>query len=223
VAQNDAMESTMYWTLANCLTGGCKPECSALTQRLMKPEFATVRGELERYSRVATSFPFGRFPVGNAANAWDVLRAMDRRYEEMRVEYLQVAEEARAARIGYYSIEQEADEHGAEFLVRGGVNPSVAVKSTLARGWTNDVGVPGFKLCHQMARTGWKNPDGSWQVLTPFDFDGDFGSHHDTCYRAYNLAREIEAHPDYASKKYLPLSPEKWGELRKTLPSIRIQ
>ncbi len=108
-------------------------------------------------------------------------------------------EEARSKRVGYYTLEQEADELSGEWVADVGLNPSAAVEMALDLSDLMAIYRPGsvdpFDVsavdCRKLYSRGWKTEDGQPYLVPIGDFEDP---HHSPCFRAYNLSREIDAH-----------------------------
>ena len=122
--------------------------------------------------------------------------------------------------LGYYTIEQEADELSAEWLAMIGIDPAFATRSyldvSIAEGANNPLGVtnvafslPDQATCRTLYDHGWKDASGQ-SVFIPL---GDYGEpHHNTCYRAWNIDREIRGHKyTIAAPPAFPVGP--WSDI----------
>lgn len=160
-------------------------------------------------SRLVRLTPVEPARIGHTENLWEALRRADALHEADRSVRLAQLERARALQLGLYTTEQEADEFGLEIATRfAGIDPVWVLREKLASGpWRSAEGYPDFQQCHRMARNGWKRPDGSWESLIPMNTNE---LHHDNCFRAYNVAREIAVHG--GPNRTLP--PERWKVLR---------
>lgn len=104
----------------------------------------------------------------------------------------------REQHLGFYTTEQEADEIALELMAKIGVPPGVAVdkvlnmlKSTEERGGERDPDAIGWAECAMLREHGFRDADGK-EVSVPV---GDpSNAHHNLCFRAYNMSREINAH-----------------------------
>ncbi len=119
--------------------------------------------------------------------------------------------------LGQYTIEQEADEFSAEWVANSGVSPVSAVEAMRSLGKGSETSLRGFILgeqeCESLWAKKWAN-GGSGYYFVPV---GDYSEiHHSTCYRMFNLEREIAAHDYKVAKtavKVLPVS--EWSKLQK--------
>jgi hypothetical protein len=101
---------------------------------------------------------------------------------------------ADAARLGIYTQEQEADEIGIELAARVGVDPKAAqtaflkgleAKEKLMGTRSQVPGELDYEQCASALEDG----------FTQFIPIGDYGDiHHSTCFRVYNVFREVRAH-----------------------------
>jgi hypothetical protein len=97
--------------------------------------------------------------------------------------------------LGFYTIEQEADELGLELLAQVGIPASAAVDMMLTTATLIDPaqepgGIPAAE-CKALREAGWKD-EGGTAVTVPVGNPAD--AHHNTCFRVYNMTREIDAH-----------------------------
>lgn len=104
--------------------------------------------------------------------------------------------EAHEQKIGFYTVEQEADEASLEWLALIGIQPTAGVETYLTlAGDSTESSFGGFiwggKVCKDLYRNHWKDEHGN-AVVVPI---GNFAeSHHSSCFRAYNADLEIQAH-----------------------------
>ncbi len=125
---------------------------------------------------------------------------------------------ADAAKLGFYTAEQEADELSLELLTRLGIDPKHGITAfiyldrSMEQHELNSVKIPGVLSpteCEKAYKAGFPNfiPVGDYYDL-----------HHTSCYRSYNLWREMKAH-DQEIKALKPapdapkLDPALWGRL----------
>lgn len=94
---------------------------------------------------------------------------------------------AAAFPLGLYTFEQEADELSLEWLMDLGVKPDVALDAQFKL-MKDD---PGAAACATLRKNKWKDAQGNPVFVTVGDLHDD---HHNGCYRAFNLAREITVH-----------------------------
>lgn len=128
---------------------------------------------------------------------------MSRAFATVDAVLADVETQAKAERLGFYSAEQEADELSVEILSLIGVDPRAAIENALnlqkiteemAPEMSNfDLGLIPYEECKAMAANGWKDAAGN-PVFVLFGSYGDPAFHHSSCYRAFNMEREIEAH-----------------------------
>ena len=122
-------------------------------------------------------------------------------------------------RVGQYTIEQEADEESAEWVASLGLDPLAGADAMMQLGkLKSDEGLSGFLLgddaCESLRSRGWLGQDGSYAFVPV----GDYSEiHHSTCYRAFNIEREVKAHrltpaPGSAPKPDGPT----WADLQAT-------
>jgi hypothetical protein len=136
---------------------------------------------------------------------------------------IKAIQEAYDQRLGFYTDEQEADEIGAEWMAEIGLDPKAAVETYMRIGsWAEGEGKKASAslletpaaICQELYENEWHDKDGKFHFVAIGDY---LDSHHHTCYRAFNVDREIRAH------KYKKvgdgsrdlLSAAKWRELQK--------
>jgi hypothetical protein len=129
-------------------------------------------------------------------------------------------EEATERRIGYYTIEQEADELALEFLAMAGIPPTAAVEAwvnlsgELAKNSVANPAIPIYE-CLRLRNQGWKDESGR-EVFVPV---GDYReSHHSWCYRIRNIDAEIAAHRYVLSGRSLP--ERNWKSIQQQAASL---
>jgi hypothetical protein len=117
-------------------------------------------------------------------------------------------EEATKRQLGYYTIEQEADEIALEFLALAGIPPTAAVNawfnlsSKLNSRTTSKPAIP-MDECLRLRQNNWLDEKGQ-QIFVPV---GDYReSHHSWCYRIRNLEAEIAAHKYVIQPRTIPVT-----------------
>jgi hypothetical protein len=120
-----------------------------------------------------------------------------------------------ARNLGFYTIEQEADEIALELMSKVGVPPGVAIDKVLnmlkASGeyGGEGEGAIGWTECAMLREHGWKDAEGK-PVSVPV---GDpSNAHHNLCFRAFNMSREIAAHRYAVAERPTPPG-EPWSRL----------
>lgn len=132
-----------------------------------------------------------------------------------------LTEEANSFGLGYYTTEQEADELSLVWTHALGIEPKAAVEAVLtlsrASGKLNET--RRFESCEELYQRQWRDREGRL-VMIPI---GTLRSaHHDNCFRAYNMDREIKAYGlQLGQRKTAQLPPGRsWIELQKS-PDLR--
>ena len=142
---------------------------------------------------------------------------------------LRAADEARIAGfrnqgIGWYTSEQEADEVAPELLASIGIDPSAQQSADLQflkleqklrkEKGLNTTGLD-YDKCKELSdrRFGFGTPNIDVLGLTDW-----FDPHHDSCYRAFNTAREIFLHKYSVENEKRPRFKDAWDTLLNTLP-----
>jgi Zn-dependent protease with chaperone function len=119
----------------------------------------------------------------------------------------------KAERLGFYTHEQEADELSLELLAKVGLAPAFAVDKLLktleVTGDDPDPEALKFAECSALRAQGFRDPDGKLAIV-PIGDPGN--AHHNTCFRAFNLMREIEAHRYEVAPRPAPPA-EAWADL----------
>lgn len=101
-------------------------------------------------------------------------------------------------KVGFYTVEQEADELGIELGARVGISPSTAIDEMLAlQKYLEEMfagfgatGVP-WAECAELRARDFKDEAGTVISVQVGDLQDP---HHSWCFRAFNAQREIEAH-----------------------------
>jgi hypothetical protein len=105
--------------------------------------------------------------------------------------------EALDTRLGYYTVEQEADELALELLTLLGVNPATLPMFEMKLGGIaeQERGLDPLQISHfqctQLRANNWKSLTGG-QAKIPLGSIADL--HHGSCFRVYNADREIATH-----------------------------
>lgn len=132
-----------------------------------------------------------------------------------------------SGRMGFYTIEQEADEVAVELLARVGVSPDRAVHGWLQfmkamesiRGVpseSSESGEASAEQCEQWLAQDFTEKDASGVVHPVHVTLGSLSdSHHGGCYRLYNLWREVKSHRfHYVKDATPPTFDTPWSELQ---------
>lgn len=126
------------------------------------------------------------------------------------------------AHLGQYTAEQEADEFAAEVVNDIGVEPKHVVDAMASLGKGSPNSLRGFSLgqqdCEALWRRNWLDDSGSY-AFVPI---GDFSEvHHSSCFRMFNLDREIAAHRYQTPSVDVPLlSASGWRSLQVTASNL---
>lgn len=156
--------------------------------------------------------------VGDApavGTKWDkVIEVLSQRFADQDAAGILALKTAHEKHVGQYTAEQEADEEAAEWIAKLGFNPGASVDAMHALAIGEPTGLHGMSLgqadCEELWANDWLK-DGVYQFVPV----GDFSEvHHSTCYRMFNLEREIAAHQQASSGATLP---EHGGQLWKDL------
>jgi hypothetical protein len=124
--------------------------------------------------------------------------------------------------LGFYTIEQEADDFSLEVLAAANIDPQAAIRAQLDLGASFEAsdGVnPGeltIAQCRQLEAAGWKDASGAAAQI-PLGTVADI--HHSFCFRAWNLTRELAAHKYAFDPSKHPMPPGgAWKALVDSLP-----
>jgi hypothetical protein len=117
--------------------------------------------------------------------------------------------------LGFYSTEQEADEIGLEILANIGVPPNVAIdmmlealKMSTDNGW-NAADEIAWAECVALRDQGFRDADGK---LVSVPVGDPNNAHHNSCFRVFNMLREIQAHRYQLGTRQPVVGPE-WSTL----------
>jgi hypothetical protein len=142
------------------------------------------------------------------------------RLDERRAKRIAKVQDLVAKRIGWYTYEQEADEISAELLASVGVSPRHASGALLEmlkimpQTANTPVVVP-YEQCAKLYanRFGFES-----KIITPV-FQGNWlDPHHDTCFRAFNIERDIHAHKYKVISENRPSFASSWETEIQNLP-----
>ncbi len=110
--------------------------------------------------------------------------------------------------LGQYTSEQEADELAVEWLAAFGMDPHHGITAALKLlklekdypPTTQSIGAYTYDQCVRAYEAKFRGPDGREQRVPVGDY---LDPHHSSCFRAFNMHREIEAHA-YMTKMRAP-------------------
>ena len=138
---------------------------------------------------------------------------MPRIIDEYNRPHLNVLQDAMKNRIGYYTTEQEADEIALESLLRIGLKKEhlIGVLEDVYELLADKKGV--FASLGQLAPDLCRRSIESGEIIPLLDFQD---THHDGCFRLYNIFQESEAHKSYYENlkvdRQLPRFDKSWEE-----------
>lgn len=114
-------------------------------------------------------------------------------------------------RLGFYTVEQEADELSLELITKIGIPPGVAVDKvlTMLKGRQDREGEMSWASCSTLREQGFRDDTGGPAAVPVGD---PSNAHHNLCFRAFNLTREIEAHRYRIGERPTPPG-EPWARL----------
>ena len=181
-----------------------------------------VRLAMRRWLRKVSALLPDKAPKG-AKDVAGLLKSVSTHLWDEEEAAIKTIQKAYDEHLGYYTDEQEADELGTEWLNDLGLNPKSAVETYLSFGkWMASQGSkPSASLletpaeeCQNLYDNGWLDSAGKFKFVAIGNFTDP---HHHTCYRAFNVDREIRAHKYKFSgngKRGL-LSASGWHDLQK--------
>ncbi len=126
---------------------------------------------------------------------------------------VQGGEFLKSHRLGWYNNEQQADDFSVELMSHLGIDPRAGMTlwAEFAAMLTEKSQFPEMNLqngypvalsCIELAKTGFRNGAGDW---LPVRLAKDWNDpHHSYCYRAFNIAREIDFHRYVTNPSRLP-------------------
>jgi hypothetical protein len=132
-------------------------------------------------------------------------------------------------RLGYYTVEQEADETALELLAAVGLDPKnypidfmainelyEKLESRRMRGEQMTVrGRVSSETCAKFLKNGFKTESGQYQYIPVADY---IDIHHTSCFRAFNAFRDVAAHK--YSGNFAPLNDAEYQAFRKELSNL---
>jgi len=135
--------------------------------------------------------------------------------------------QAAQSRLGYYTFEQEADELGMEWMMDIGHASHHALEVEFLYANMHDeidltIGVDLYPLttpaseCRDLYNDDWVDELGNEVFIPIADYQD---AHHSSCYRAYNLSREIAIHGYQEIDGRYNEQRNSWSELRRLVPS----
>ena len=169
---------------------------------------------------LAMRAPDGELTAGEAIDWVDVY---SNHFVKEKVDADKTLDKARKMKLGYYTTEQEADEQSIEWLESIGFDPKAGIDTylALAGNGADQLGghVFGGKTCRQLYASNWLDEHGQ-EVFVPI---GNYDAiHHSSCFRAYNVHREIIAH-EYVDSGSEPQAPgSSWQELQRLASKVSI-
>ncbi len=163
---------------------------------------STVRALVELLQISAARL--GDAPALNASYA-AVLEAKSSAFAQQEASGLSSLREAHDSRLGQYTVEQEADENAIEWISDLGLEPKHAVEAMRSLGAGTSTTLGGLSLgqedCDALWGADWLSASGEYQFVPV----GDFSEvHHSTCYRMFNMEREVAAHDHSPANVALP-------------------
>jgi hypothetical protein len=124
-----------------------------------------------------------------------------------------IEEESEQQKLGYYSLEQEADEASVEFMSNLGLDVTADIYGNLKGGIANES--EEFSKCLSWYKNDWKDSQGKPIFIGWGPISDD---HPNSCFRSRNVSREIAAHGYPITKKSASagLKPS-WTELKDSM------
>lgn len=163
--------------------------------------------------------------LGATRTLEEALGLIAKRLDDARQPAFEVLERAEAEELGYYTMEQEADEEANEWLDELGFTPRHAAEAYFSIGaWIYAHGhalehtAVSMPDCRKLYEAGWKRPDGSPYFVPIADY---LNEHHTPCYRIFDITREIQAHGLRQADSEPPTPPAPpWAEIRKASAAV---
>jgi len=121
----------------------------------------------------------------------ETIRIISNYFKDQRDRLKILLEEVRIQKLGFYTIEQEADEVALEIMWKSGVSISHAVDAQMKllqnteKEWNYD-----FQRCNALIKNNWME-EGKETYLGP---EALSDPHHSPCYRIWNILHEMKAH-----------------------------
>jgi hypothetical protein len=188
---------------------------------MLKPAFPKWQGQIRnqaalkriRSQTVDRFNSLGQNPIGT--NLWDSLTQISKRFGDQDTAAIRDLQKALDDRLGQYTAEQEADDMSLEILADTGLEPAAGINAMRALGRGETSQLSGFLFgedeCANHMSSRWRAPNGD-TILVPI---GDFSEvHHSTCFRMWNMEREIVAHDWRKSSMPLTLPTARWSDLQ---------
>ncbi|MCX6110661.1 MAG: hypothetical protein NTZ90_13780 [Proteobacteria bacterium] len=179
-------------------------------------------------ARIPDSFWQLEAAAAHAADFGAVTTAVNDRLKSILAADQATLQQAFSQGLGYYTDEQEADELSAEWLAKVGIDPKFAVQRYLDflvsevsdAHPSTAISMPGPSECRALYGRGWRDRSGK-SIFIPI---GDYeDAHHNSCYRAFNLDRDIKAHA-YVVAPSAPNPPApSWAELMTTAAGLTVR
>lgn len=159
-----------------------------------------------------------------ARSVAQIAMSLSRQKMELPIEILNPLLAARERKVGYYTLEDEADELGSEILWDLGIAPAAAVDVRMIIGEYGQKErnlLPGeisIDTCKVLHGNDWHTPDDLPLSAVPV---ADFlDLHHSACFSAFNLSREVSAHGYDIPRQVRPTSPGNWPGIKATAKGI---
>ena len=179
-------------------------------------------------ARIPQSFWQLETAAAHAADWGAVTTAVNDRLKSIIAADQATLQQAFSQGLGYYTYEQEADELSAEWLAKVGIDPKFAVQRYLDflvldasdAHPSTAFSIPGAGECRALYGSDWRDRSGKSVVVPIGDYED---AHHNSCYRAFNLDREIKAHA-YVIAPSAPIPPApSWAEIMTTAAGLTVQ
>lgn len=154
---------------------------------------ASGRNYVGKMNALAAARAGQNAPAGQTLG--DVANVLSKKMKDQDDAGENALKQAHNARLGQYTSEQEADEVAAEWVNDIGISPEHVVDAMRRLGKGSTTSLRGFILgetdCEDLWKRKWMDENGAY-FFVPI---GDYSEvHHSTCYRMFNLDREIAAH-----------------------------
>ncbi|MFK7871600.1 MAG: hypothetical protein AB8C84_00300 [Oligoflexales bacterium] len=120
-------------------------------------------------------------------NLWEAMIGLSKQVKQKYLSSESLIKLSEEENIGWYTEEQEADELSLEWMAMVGVDPRYGVSAYLQLADMQDPS----QSCRELQQRGWVDEVG---LPARVSLGGFIDPHHDSCYRAWNVEQEIDAH-----------------------------
>lgn len=179
---------------------------------------------------IALTGPFTQLDLPKVKNVWESVSLLSDFVRTQDNVMVQTLQDAVSGHYGFYTMEQEADELSIEWVTALGIDPLAALNAQIKMGQITDKQTPktegsfiiGMDRCIELYKNHWLDEDGHYVFVSIGEFSE---SHHNGCYRVFNVDREITAHgyeqTYQSSEKFrLPAGMKTWSDMQAIAKSL---